>query len=107
MFEDLAAFYGLRPSVEHKVHWFHFDNASGQKQQLAGSLTLELPIEAQQAATGEYFSSVIDAENTELKSVTVYIRKADDGYDVVGVERLWPHIEQPEIQKCPNRSQQF
>jgi hypothetical protein len=88
-YEDLAVTYGFRPAQEYKIRWFRFDNIRQQQERLPAGTSTQLPVEAGQAPTGSYFCAVIDPPDKSSKSVTVYIRKADEGYSVVGIERTW------------------
>jgi hypothetical protein len=88
-FEDLAVSYGFRPAVEYKIQWFRFDNIQRRQDPLPGRTSAQLPVEAAQAAPDTYFSAVIDPADNSSRSVTVYIRKNQAGYSVVGIERKW------------------
>jgi hypothetical protein len=96
-FEDLAVKYRFRSTIEYKVRWFAFDNIRQTPERLMTDGGAYLPFEAYSAAAGSYFLAVIDQVNEELKSVRVYIRRAGQGYEVVGVERTWPGSGMPEI----------
>jgi hypothetical protein len=96
-FEDLAVKYGFRSASEFKVRWFRFDNILERTGRLLGNGTARLPVEAEHAPIGSYFLAVIDPLDEELKSVRVYIRRAEGGYEVVGIERTWPGSGIPEI----------
>jgi hypothetical protein len=88
-FSDLAVTYGFRPSLEYRISWSRFDNMRGQHELLPASTSTRLPTEAASAPRASYFSAVITRPNDNAKSVTVYVRKNDSGYDVVGIERTW------------------
>jgi hypothetical protein len=97
LFEDLAVKYRFRSPIEHKVRWFSFDNIRQVAERLMTDGGADLPFEANNAAPGSYFLAVIDPVNEELKSVRVYIRRAEQRYEVVGIERTWPGSGAPEI----------
>ena len=87
--DDLAGDYGFRPAVDQMFQWSRFDNMSLQQHSLPGSASNKIPDEADGAPVGAYFSVVIHQTNEGPKAVTVTIRKTQNGYDVVGVERAW------------------
>ena len=95
-YEDLALKHGFIPSQEYaasdnfpqSVRWSRFDNETEQKTPLTGETTLILPQQVQQAVAGEYF--VIDIAGAESrKTVSVFLRKREDGVEVVGIDRAW------------------
>ena len=95
-YEDLSLKHGLIPSQGYAasdnfprlVRWSRFDNQTEQKTALPGESGLLLPPEVQQATPGEYF--VIDIAGADpKKTVSVFLRKREDGVEVVGVDRAW------------------
>ena len=88
-FDDLAARYGFHATGDKTFQWSRFDNMSRQVQSLPDSTSSTIPDEAAMAPIGAHYSVVIRQRNEERKSVTVTIRKTQDGYDVVGIERTW------------------
>jgi hypothetical protein len=88
VFEDLAAKYGLSSAQTHTVQWSQFDNKGEQKTSLDGETNFTIPKELKKAALGEYFAADIHGDDPD-KTVTVYIRKENDGIRVVGIDRTW------------------
>jgi hypothetical protein len=85
-FDDLAVRYGFHAPRSYNVRWSRFDNIQQTHAPLSGG-TSHLPVEAIQAAPGSYFSAAIDASGDPLKPVAVYLRKEENGYKVVGIDR--------------------
>jgi hypothetical protein len=89
LFDDLAVKYRFHPSRSYEVHWSSFDNLQQKHTPISGTGSSRLPAAAAQAKPGAYFSAAIAASGDPLKPVTVYIRKEDNGYKVVGIDRNW------------------
>jgi hypothetical protein len=87
-FEDLAAKYNFRPAGEYKAEWSSFDNNSGAHTAIAGAMNFQLPEPVQTAAAGSYFAAKISGEDV-AKTVTVYLRKEQNQFKVVGIDRTW------------------
>ena len=87
-FVDLAAEHGIAASQPYSVQWSRFDNEAEKKTALAGRTSFDLPEEVRSAGEGEYFAADIRGSDA-AKSLTVYLRKAAGGEEVVGVERHW------------------
>jgi hypothetical protein len=87
-FEDLAAKYNFRPAGEYKAEWSRFDNNSGAHTAIAGAMNFQLPEPAQSAVAGSYFAAKISGEDA-AKTVTVYLRKEQNQFKVVGIDRTW------------------
>ncbi|MEZ5393626.1 MAG: hypothetical protein R2724_12340 [Bryobacterales bacterium] len=77
--------FGAPPPLE--IAWSRFDNQAETHAPLVDA-GAELPQEARQAADGAYFAAHI-AERGSERSVTVYLRKRDDRFLVVGIDRTW------------------
>jgi len=88
-FDDLAVRYGFHPPRSYEVRWFKFDNIHQKSSPIPGTGSNHLPREATQAVPGSYFSSVIDVSGDPLKPVTVYLRKEENSYKIVGIDRTW------------------
>jgi len=94
--EDLALKHGFIPFQQYSasenfprtVSWARFNNDTEQKTPLAGETSLLLPREVQEAAAGEYFVVDIAAADPR-KTVSVFLRKREDGVEVVGIDRTW------------------
>jgi hypothetical protein len=95
-YEDLALKQGFIPSQEYSdsenfpqsVRWLRFDNETEQKTPLPGETSLLLPQQVRQAAAGEYFAVDIAGADPR-KTVSVFLRKQEDGVEVVGIDRGW------------------
>jgi hypothetical protein len=88
-FDDLAVNYGFRAPVKYEVHWAHFDNLERKQDPIPDNASAELPDEVRRAPAGSYFSALIESPGQRPKSVTVYLRKDENAYKVVGAERTW------------------
>jgi hypothetical protein len=73
---------GNAPSV--KIQWSIYDNDSGRHQMLPGAASFDLP---QVAGSVEFLMAELSA--AKGPSIRVYVRRADDCYFVVGVERYF------------------
>jgi hypothetical protein len=95
-FEDLAVKHGLIPSQEYaasanfpkSVRWSRFDNQTEQMTPLPAGTSLLLPPQIQQATPGEYFAVEMAGADSR-KSVSVFLRKRENGVEVVGIDRTW------------------
>jgi hypothetical protein len=94
-FEDLAVKHGIASqgsaaagNSSQSVRWSRFDNQTGQKTALPGGTSLLLPPQIQQATPGEYFAVEITGADSR-KSVSVFLRKRENGVEVVGIDRTW------------------
>lgn len=89
LFDDLAVRYGFQPPRHYSVRWSRFDNADRKHEPIADAISARLPAEALNAAPGTYFSASISVLGNRLKPVSVYVRKENSGYKVVGIDRSW------------------
>jgi hypothetical protein len=89
IFDDLANRYGFQTPQSYEVRWFSFDNIQQKNTPLSSSGSNHLPGEAFQAASGSYFCAVINSTGDARKTVSVYLRKENNGYKVVGIDRKW------------------
>jgi len=87
LFDDLAVRYGFRDSRNYEVHWFQFDNMTGQRTPISPDASPRLPVQIETAAPGTYFSAIIQSADKLLKPVILTLRKTDTGYRVVGCSR--------------------
>jgi hypothetical protein len=88
LFEDLAVRYGFHAPRSYSVRWSTFDNLQQTHTPLSEG-TAHLPVETIHAAPGSYFCAAIAASGDPLKPLSVYLRKEENGYKVVGVDRSW------------------
>jgi hypothetical protein len=86
-FDDLAVQHEFQRARQYEIRWSHFDNMTGRRTLISSTPSSHLPVEAERAAVGAYFSAVITLPVDKLKSVIVTIRKTDTGYRVVGCSR--------------------
>jgi hypothetical protein len=89
LFDDLAVRYGFSAPRSYGVRWFRFNNIDQKREAIAGAESAELPMEAMQASSGVYFSATIQALGVPLKPVSIYLRKEETRYKIVGVDRTW------------------
>jgi hypothetical protein len=89
LFDDLAVQYGFQAARAYEVRWSKFDNIQQKHEPLSGTGSNHLPREAIQAFPGSYFCAAIEASGDPLKPVSVYLRKEEAGYKVIGVDRSW------------------
>jgi len=89
LFDDLAVRYGFRNPRSYEVRWSKFDNVRQTHQAVSGWGSTHLPPEAIRALSGAYFCADIRAVGDPLKPVSVYLRKEDNAFRVVGVDRKW------------------
>ena len=88
VFEDLAVKHKLVGPRNYTVQWSRFNNDTEQRSSLPGEATLSLPRQAVEAAPGSYF--VADIYSGEKpKSVSVYIRKRAEAFEIAGIDRSW------------------
>jgi hypothetical protein len=89
LFDDLAVRYGFHAPRSYEVCWSKFDNIQQKRDPVSDSGSNHLPSEAVQAASGSYFSALINVSGDPLKPVSVYLRKDGNNYKVVGIDRTW------------------
>lgn len=87
-FEDLGVKYGVVDSRSLRAEWSRFDNESEVHTEIAGASGFRLPEPVTSGPNGAYFAVKIRG-GEETKTVTVYLRKQSNGYQVVGVDRTW------------------
>jgi len=89
LFDDLAVLYGFHTPRRYDVRWFRFDNINQTRDPIQGGTSVHLPAEVMQASLGSYFAAVINAPGSHLKPVSIYLRKENTAYKLVGVDRAW------------------
>jgi hypothetical protein len=89
LFDDLSVRYGFHVPREYAIQWSRFHNYTSTGEPIPDGTSAHLPVEIAQAPTGSYFYAVICAPDDLLKPVTVYLRKEDSGYRIVGIDRTW------------------
>jgi hypothetical protein len=87
-FDDLAVTYGFSTPRTYTVNWFGFDNSRYVLLNQIGTGPT-LPPSVQALANGSYTAARVSADNPEMR-VDVFLRKAANGFEVVGLDRNWP-----------------
>ena len=87
-FDDLAAKYNFRSAEPCTIRWSRFHNDTGRHQILVGTST-QLPVDLADAPAGSYFAALIKPAKISPQTVTVYLRKEQDAFKVVGIDRTW------------------
>jgi len=85
VFHDLAREHGLEAKGSLQVNWSRFDNQSNQKSPIATAQGFHVP----ESSDSSYLAADIWRGDDKAKSVTVYLRTAGKGPEIVGVERNW------------------
>jgi hypothetical protein len=85
-FVDLFTEYGFGLDREFQAEWFDFDNNSGVATSITGASGFALPEKGRGA---QYLAARINGHEDPHKTVTVFLRMAASGAEVVGVERAW------------------
>ena len=88
-FDDLAVQRGLRSSQNYSVQWSEFRNLQKDHLALQRANSFQVPERAVAAEAGSYYAARISAD-APGKTLTVYLRKGEAGFKVVGIERDWP-----------------
>ena len=107
-FDDLAALRGLRPAGNYSVEWAEFRNHAREHTPIPDAKSFQIPEQLLKAKPGLYFSAKVTADNGDpQRLIYVYMRVANDGPTVVGIDRMWPGqktAEQVAAEKqIPNR----
>ncbi len=87
-FSHLGERHGLFEAPEIAVSWSRFDNEAETHEPIEGAAGAALPQAARAAAPGAYFAARLTGDDP-AKTVTVYLRKKPDGYQIVGADRTW------------------
>jgi len=89
-YDDLAVHYGFRQARDYSVKWSEFNNQTEEHQSIFSEGAWEIPDRARGAEAGSYYAAEISAGETG-KTVTVYVRKEKEGYQIAGIDRSWPN----------------
>jgi hypothetical protein len=89
VFDDLAVKYGFSAPRQFELRWSRFDNVRHSHDPIGDATSARLPAEATRAPSGSYFSAVIHAYDDYLKRVSIYLRKEENGYKLIGIDRVW------------------
>ncbi len=86
-FKDLQVEYGFVPERKYSIDWFFYNNEMNQKEPVSSSENRVIPKILQNVSPGEFFGASIKRDDSD-KSVDVYVRKDQNGFTVVGIDRL-------------------
>jgi hypothetical protein len=84
-FHDLAQEYDLEAKGPVHITWSNFDNHTGQKSPIPAAQDLQVPVDP----VGSYLAADLRRGDDAKKTVTVYLRVADNRAEVVGLDRTW------------------
>ena len=87
-FEHLGEKYGLFAAPDIRISWSRLDNETGDREPIDGPGGAPLPQAVRDAPPASYFEALLTGGSTD-KTVLVSIRKQDDGFKIVGVNRTW------------------
>jgi hypothetical protein len=87
MFDDLAVQHGFHVPRTYAVRWSSFDNLQQTHKPIPDNESTHLPAKVRESPAGSYFSAVIEVTGEPGKHVSVYVRKENGGYKVVGLDR--------------------
>jgi len=79
--------YAFHPPRPYSVQWSTFDNMTRKLEPIPGSNSPHLPAEVLRATSGTYFAVHVSAPADQLKPVVVYVRRQENEYKVVGIDR--------------------
>jgi hypothetical protein len=82
---DLAAAYGLAPTLEVRIRWSEFDNERETDVPLPGEHSARLP----EIRADGYWMATLGSPARPDQAVHVYIRRRGERTQIVGVERTW------------------
>src|SRR5580765_2313117 len=92
-FADLAVQHQYVAPRVYRVEWLTFDNRAGKPSGALDSTGLrpQIPAAATNVPVGSYVMAHITAEGvTAGMAVSVYLRRAPDGFRIAGIDREWP-----------------
>jgi hypothetical protein len=101
-FENLSQRHGfVEAETSYQVQWFAFENETGARRELSSkSASLETRSTLPPSSGEEFLLAEISSHNAEnphwRSAVSVYLRRAAAGYEIVGIER-----ESPELSTFP------
>ena len=88
LFDDLAVLYGFHSPRTYKVQWAAFDNMQQTLDSIPDNKSTHLPPQVRKAALGSYFAVAIHVAGEPFSPVSVYLRKEENSYKVVAIDRL-------------------
>jgi hypothetical protein len=84
-FHDLAQERDLEANGPVHITWSSFDNQTGQKASIPAAQDFQLPADP----VGSYLAADLWRGEDKKKTVTVYLKVADNRAEVVGLDRTW------------------
>jgi len=86
-YPDLGQKYGVLPASVYNYSWFSFENASGNKVVAADGSTNAVPLRLASLGEGNFIGCTLTDAKEPRKSVTTILRKQDNQWKLVGIER--------------------
>jgi hypothetical protein len=101
-FDDLGVIHGLSMPRQYTIDWHRFDNARDSLLDAVGTGPALPAVTA--IPSGGYAAARVSAGDAEM-NVTVFLRRAAKGFEIVGLDRGWPGkvIAPPPAPEQPNR----
>lgn len=84
-FDDLAVLRGFATVRTYQIHWARYDNQTGRETPMGGESSARLPDIGERG----YCKADIRRAGGDRKNVAVYLRRGNDAWSVVGIERAW------------------
>ena len=85
IFHDLAREHGIEVKGSLQVAWSRFDNQDNRKSPISTAQGFHVP----ESSDAPYLAADIWRGDDKAKSVTVYLRTAGSGAEIVGIDRNW------------------
>ncbi len=89
VFDDLGALHGLRKPGGLQSIWSRFDNRTGATEPVKEPSGFRIPQELARLGNGAYAQLEIVDQAEPAHRVSVYLRKSDDSFEIVGIDRKW------------------
>jgi hypothetical protein len=87
-YTDLGQKYGVLPASVYNYSWFSFDDESGSKSVVAADgSTKAVPPSLASLGEGSFIGCTLTDAKEPRKSVTAILRKQDNQWKLVGIER--------------------
>jgi hypothetical protein len=86
-YTDLGQKYGVLPASVYNYSWFSFDDVSGNKVVAADGSTNAVPPRLASLGEGSLIGCTLTDAKEPRKGVTAILRKQDDQWKLVGIER--------------------
>jgi hypothetical protein len=88
-FDDLGVTYGLAAQRTYTIEWYGFDNATDRVLLAPIGTGPQVPADALALPPGSYVAARVHTGAAAM-TVTAYLRRQADGFQVVGIDRSWP-----------------